>query len=57
MIDNYMCDKCEHLSVCKKADILDKFNEDSKKYIGIDITMESCINFNSIEVIEPVSTK
>lgn len=40
-----MCDKCDHVMVCKKADILEKFDSDSKKYIDVDIEMLSCKDF------------
>lgn len=58
MVENYICDKCEHLSVCSKINALQKFNDESKKFIGIDITMESCRDFKTIEVYEkPISSR
>lgn len=49
MINNYMCDKCTHALVCKKLDTLVKFDSDDKKYIKVDITMESCSDFEIAE--------
>lgn len=45
MITNYKCDNCSHQTICKNKSTLDKFNPDSKKFIGIDIIMENCIDF------------
>ena len=44
-----MCENCSHVLVCKKLDTLIKFDSDDKKYIKIDITMESCADFESAE--------
>lgn len=44
-----MCDKCDHLLVCKKVDVLEKFDSESKKYINVDIEMLSCKDFTSVE--------
>lgn len=49
MINNYMCDNCTHALVCKKLDTLVKFDSDDKKYIKVDITMESCSDFEIAE--------
>ena len=48
-IFNSMCDKCQHSIVCSiKEKSLDKFavEKGEKKYLGVDITMESCKSFN-----------
>ena len=50
MINNYMCDNCSHVLVCKKLDTLVKFDSDDKKYIKVDITMESCSDFEIAEM-------
>lgn len=47
MIDNFMCENCAHSLVCKKRNTLEKFDSESKKYIKIDITMESCTDFTA----------
>jgi hypothetical protein len=45
MIQNYICEKCDHKFVCKKIDTLDKFDSDSKKYIQVDITINNCLDY------------
>ena len=47
-----MCDKCTHVLVCKKLDTLIKFNSEDKKYIKVDITMESCSDFEIAEKLD-----
>jgi len=49
MINNFKCDNCTHILVCKKLDTLVKFDSDNKKYIKIDITMESCSDFDNVD--------
>lgn len=49
MIFNKMCDKCEHQLVCRNYDIIMKFDESAKKDLDIDITMESCQNFDAVQ--------
>lgn len=44
MISNFICENCRHKSVCKNQNTLEKFDSNSKKYIGVDITIDSCIN-------------
>ena len=45
MIENYLCENCNKNAVCKVKDILDKFHEDSKKSLGVDITIDRCVNY------------
>ena len=45
MINNYMCEQCDKAAVCKIMDILAKFSDDAKKPLGVDISMDSCLNF------------
>lgn len=45
MIDNNLCLICEKYNVCKIADILQKFAEDAKKPLGVDIDIQRCSNF------------
>lgn len=52
MINNYMCEQCDHSLVCKKVDVLEKFNSESKKYIDVDIEMLSCKDFAIAEAGE-----
>lgn len=46
MISNYICDQCSKREVCRIHDILCKFDADAKKQLGVDITMDECINFD-----------
>ncbi|MFA5410169.1 MAG: hypothetical protein WC343_15445 [Bacilli bacterium] len=46
MIKNYVCEKCDHQFVCSKLTTLEKFKDDSKKYFGVDITIDNCRDFN-----------
>ena len=50
MINSFLCIKCDKQAVCKIYDILTKFDEDAKKPLGVDITMDSCANFEADEV-------
>jgi hypothetical protein len=49
MINNYLCEKCGHSEVCKIMDILAKFSKDSKKSLGVNITMDGCSNYDDID--------
>ena len=50
MINQFLCIKCDKQAVCKIYDILTKFDEDAKKPLGVDITIDSCANFEADEV-------
>ena len=52
MVENYMCKNCDHVMVCKKSNVIDKFDTDSKKYIDIDIQMLSCKDFSPVSDAE-----
>lgn len=45
MIENNLCASCTKGEVCRNKDILYKFHEDQKKQLGIDITLDNCVNF------------
>ena len=45
MIKNCLCDNCKHVNVCKKMYVLQKFDDNNKKFIGINITMDSCEDY------------
>lgn len=45
MIQNKICDNCNHLSVCNKLTTIEKFNSDSKSFIGVDIEIIRCDDF------------
>lgn len=49
MIFNHICVNCQSAGVCKIADILNKFDEEAKRPLGVDIAMESCEHFLPIE--------
>lgn len=46
MINNFLCDRCSHALVCEKMKTVMKFHEEAKKDLLIEITMESCLDFN-----------
>lgn len=46
MISNDICNACSKSEVCRIRDILCKFDADAKKQLGVDITIDSCINFD-----------
>lgn len=45
MINNYLCMKCDKAAVCRIMAMLEKFDEDNKKSLGVDITMVRCLNY------------
>jgi transposase-like protein len=45
MIQNYKCTECDHRFVCKKMSVLEKFDDESKKYINIDISIIKCLDY------------
>lgn len=49
MIQNDICQKCIHYFVCKNLNVLEKFDSESKKYIGVDISILSCRDFSQDE--------
>lgn len=49
MVNNYKCINCKHSLVCEFKKIVDKFHENEKKDLGIDITMDECKNFDEEE--------
>lgn len=46
MIRNDICQTCSHYYVCKNLSTLEKFDSESKKYIGVDIEMIACRDYN-----------
>lgn len=49
-ITNYICEQCNHYQVCgniKKA--IDRFSDEAKNNLGVDITVNSCSNFEQAE--------
>lgn len=49
MINNKMCDKCDHVLVCEKIKTIEKFEDENKKFIRVDIQMLSCRDFSEID--------
>ncbi len=47
MINNFLCDKCSHYSVCEKLKPLMKFHDSAKKDLLITLNMEECLDFES----------
>jgi hypothetical protein len=52
MINNNICLHCSKSFVCKIRDILAKFEEDAKKPLGLDLTIDSCHHFEIDELPE-----
>lgn len=46
MINNFICDNCDHYLVCEKLSKLMKFHESAKKDLGITLTMDGCMDFS-----------
>lgn len=49
IIINKICENCQSWDVCKIADILYKFDEDAKRNLGVDITIDNCSNYIPVE--------
>lgn len=47
VIQNHKCEHCDKAAVCKIADIIAKFSEDVKNPLGVDITMNRCLNYQA----------
>ena len=45
MIRNFECYNCKSQPVCSIKKVLDKFTEDAKKQLGVDLTMDNCQNY------------
>lgn len=45
MIKNNLCENCVHASMCKYKDFVQKFSEDSKRPMGIDIEILQCSSY------------
>jgi aerobic-type carbon monoxide dehydrogenase small subunit (CoxS/CutS family) len=48
-IKSYKCKSCDKSEVCSIKTILDKFHEDAKKDLGIDLEINECRNYSSAE--------
>ena len=49
MIKNNLCESCVHISMCKYKDFAQKFSEDAKKPMGIDIEILQCSSYEKDE--------
>lgn len=47
MINNFICDNCDHYFVCEKLSKLMKFHESAKKDLGITLTMGDCVDYSN----------
>jgi len=45
MIESKLCDNCDHLYVCNKLKVINKFDNEIKGFIGVDIKMLDCVDF------------
>lgn len=45
MINNFMCEHCDHYMVCEKLKPLMKFHESAKKDMMITLTMDECMDY------------
>jgi hypothetical protein len=49
MVNNYICSQCIHALVCKKREVIDKFQDECKKPLNVSITIDSCEDFEDIK--------
>lgn len=45
MINNFLCEDCQHYFVCEKLKAIRKFDTEDKNWNGIDITMDACRDY------------
>lgn len=46
MINNFICENCDHYMVCEKLKHLMKFHDTAKKDLMITLTMDSCMDYS-----------
>jgi hypothetical protein len=49
MIENNICETCEHEGICKYEDFVQKFSSDNKHPMGIDIQILNCSSYEKCE--------
>lgn len=50
MINNNICENCDHSLVCEiSKKKLFVFSDDAKQPLGVDITINNCTNFREVE--------
>lgn len=45
MVNNFVCQNCDHYMVCEKMKHIMKFHESAKKDLMITITMDECMDY------------
>lgn len=48
-VNNNLCSTCEHEAFCSHKKTVDKFEDDVRHPLGIDITMCSCVYYEKEE--------
>jgi predicted RNA-binding protein with TRAM domain len=48
-IKNNICLRCSHSGICKIEDKIVVFDEDAKKSLGVDITIDKCKEYKEVE--------
>lgn len=49
MINNNLCESCEHAHLCIFKSSIEKFSDEVKHPMGIDITMDKCSSYEKEE--------
>ncbi len=49
MINNYICENCDHFNVCKVTDKLVPFTYENKKDLGVVLTIDNCKEYKEVE--------
>jgi len=49
MIKNNLCESCVHSHLCRFKYFVEKFSEDNKNPMGIDITIDKCSSYEKDE--------
>jgi hypothetical protein len=48
-VKNNLCESCSHFHLCKYRDFIQKFSDDVKNPMGIDIQILSCSSYDKDE--------
>ena len=48
-IENYFCKDCTKYCVCTRVKIIEKFSEEAKKPLGIDISLITCDEYELVQ--------
>ena len=49
MINNNLCESCVHVHLCIFSKVVEKFSDEVKHPMGIDITMDKCSSYEKDE--------